>query len=291
MRIYTKPSAIALGVFDGVHLGHRAVLNAVCELCKNKKRISCAFAFWTEDIISSKNHAGYIYPSAVRHKIMHQAGIQNIYAPLFSELKSMDGETFAKEILFKRMYAKDVCCGKNFRFGENASCDVQDLERFGKQYGFQVHVIEDVLKDGAIISSTEIRKLLLNGEISRANIFLGEPYQIWQEVSHGAQLGRTIGFPTVNQLFEEGQLVPKFGVYASETTLPDGRKFHSLTNIGIKPTVKYAGLPLAETYLKDFSGDLYGERITVQLFRFIRPEKKFTSVKALTEQMTKDLQS
>lgn len=291
MRIYTKPSAIALGVFDGVHLGHRAVLNAVCELYRSKNRISCAFAFRTEDIILSKSHSGYIYPSAVRHRIMHQAGIQNIYAPLFSNIKAMDGETFAKEILFKRMYAKDVCCGKNFRFGENASCNVQDLERFGRQYGFQVHVIEDVQKDGAVISSTEIRNLLLDGEIQKANAFLGEPYQIWQEVSHGAQLGRTIGFPTVNQLFEEGQLVPKFGVYASETTLPDGRKFHSLTNIGIKPTVKYAGLPLAETYLKDFSGDLYGERITVQLLRFIRPEKKFTSVKALTEQMTKDLQS
>ena len=154
-----------------------------------------------------------------------------------------------------------------------------------------MHVIEDVMKDNIKISSTEIRNLLLNGEIEKANQFLGQPYQIWQEVTHGAQLGRTIGFPTVNQLFEEGQLVPKFGVYASETTLPDGRKFHSLTNIGIKPTVKYAGLPLAETYLKDFSGNLYGERITVQLFRFIRPEKKFTSVKALTEQMTKDLQS
>ena len=203
----------------------------------------------------------------------------------------MDGRTFAKKFSMTEFYAKDVCCGKNFRFGENASCDVQDLEQFGKWFGFQVHVIDDVQRDGMTVSSTEIRKLLSNGEIEKANQFLGEPYRIYQEVTQGAQLGRTIGFPTVNQVFCENQLVPKFGVYASETALSDGRKFKSLTNIGMKPTVNYAGLPLAETYIEEFSGNLYGKPLTVRLLRFIRPEMKFSSVEALTEQMTKDLQS
>ncbi|MBQ4378371.1 MAG: hypothetical protein II821_04150 [Treponema sp.] len=165
------------------------------------------------------------------------------------------------------------------------------MEQFGKWFGFRLHLIEDVLKDGIKVSSTEIRKLLLNGEIRKANAFLGEPYQIRQEVTHGAQLGRTIGFPTINQFFEAGQLVPNFGVYASETKLDTGRFFSSLTNIGMKPTVNYQGIPLAETYLKGFSGDLYGKKPAVTLLRFIRPEMKFDSVQALTEQMTKDLQS
>ncbi len=291
MREYTRPAAIALGVFDGVHLGHRAVLNAVYDLYQKKGRLACAFAFRAEDMISVKNSSGYLYPSAVRRRIIYQAGIRHVYAPAFSSIRSMDGRTFAKEILYRKLYAKDVCCGENFRFGEHAACDVHDLEQFGKWFGFRVHVIQDVMKENIKISSTEIRKLLLNGEIEKANLFLGQPYQIWQEVTHGAQLGRTIGFPTINQLFCENQLVPKFGVYASETELPNGQKFKSLTNIGMKPTVNYQGLPLAETYLEGFSGDLYGNFLTVRLLRFIRPEMKFSSVEALTEQMTKDLQS
>ncbi len=292
MRKYTRPTAIALGVFDGVHLGHRAVLNAVYELYRNHSRKPGIFTFMTEDMISKKNVQGYIYPSVQKSSLIERtAGFPFVEFFNFKKMQHMDGRTFAKEILHDYFYAKDVCCGKNFRFGENASCDVHDLEQFGKWFGFRVHVIDDVLKDGVKISSTEIRKLLLDGEIGKANQFLGQPYQIWQEVTHGAQLGRTIGFPTMNQVFRENQLVPKFGVYASETEFYNGQKFKSLTNIGIKPTVNYQGLPLAETYIESFSGNLYGQRPIVKLLRFIRPEMKFTSVQALTEQMTKDLQS
>ncbi len=291
MRIYTRPTAIALGVFDGVHLGHRAVLNTVSELYRNHGRLSGVITFRTETMMSQKSASGYLYSTLTKSILLEQAGMQFDWHLPFAKIKNMDGRTFAKKILCEEFYAKDVCCGKNFRFGEHASCDVQDLEQFGKWFGFRVHIIEDVMKDNVKISSTEIRKLLLNGEIEKANAFLGQPYQIWQEVTHGAQLGRTIGFPTVNQLFESGQLVPKFGVYASETVLSDGRKFHSLTNIGLKPTVNYQGLPLAETYIEGFSGDLYGKFLNVKLLRFIRPEMKFASVQALTEQMTKDLQS
>lgn len=290
MRIYKRPTAIALGVFDGIHLGHKAVLNAVYDLYRDKGRMPGVCTFQSEKMSIHKSTAGYLYSSEMKERLLKDAGMQFIWMPSFEKIRHMDGRKFAQKILHD-FYAKDVCCGKNFRFGENASCDVHDLKEFGKWFGFQVHVIEDIRKENVIVSSTEIRKLLLNGEIETANVFFGEPYQIRQEVSHGAKLGRTIGFPTVNQLFEVGQLVPKFGVYASEAHLPDGRVYSSLTNIGLKPTVKYQGLPLAETYLKNFSGDLYGQKITVKLLRFIRPEMKFDSVAMLTEQMTKDLQS
>ena len=285
-QIFPSPTAVALGVFDGVHLGHRAVLDAVMHL----EQMPCVFTFRTEDAVSKKG-AQYLYPFEVRCEIIRKYGIQEFYAPSFAEIQHMNGRAFAEEILHHGMNAVDVCCGKNFRFGEHASCDVHDLEQFGKEFGFRVHVIDDVLKDGVKISSTEIRKLLQNGEIQKANAFLGEPYQIRQEVTHGAQLGRTIDFPTINQVFRKNQLVPKFGVYASETELPGGETFLSLTNIGMKPTVDYHGLPLAETYIKNFSGDLYGKQLSVRLLKFIRPEMKFASVEALTEQMTKDLQS
>jgi len=285
-QIFHSPTAVALGLFDGVHLGHRAVLDAVMHLGK----LPCVFTFRNEEAISKKG-AQYLYPFEVRCQIIRKCGIQEFYSPAFAEIRHMDGRTFAEEILHHGMNAQEVCCGENFRFGEYASCDVHHLEQFGKAFGFRVHVIPDVRKDGVKISSTEIRKLLSAGEIEKANDFLGQPYQIWQEVTHGAQLGRTIGFPTVNQIFFENQLVPKFGVYASETELSDGRIFSSLTNIGMKPTVDYQGLPLAETYIRDFSGDLYGKFLSVRLLRFIRPEMKFSSVEALMEQMTKDLQS
>ena len=285
-QMFRSPTAVALGVFDGVHLGHRAVLDAVLHL----EKLPCVFTFRNEDAISKKG-AQYLYPFEVRCEIIKECGIQEFYAPAFAEVQHMNGRAFAEEILHHGMNAVDVCCGKNFRFGERASCDVHHLEQFGKEFGFRVHVIEDILKDGIKISSTKIRKLLQNGEIQKANDFLGEPYRIRQEVTHGAQLGRTIGFPTINQVFRENQLVPKFGVYASETELSDGRKLKSLTNIGMKPTVNYNGLPLAETYIRNFSGNLYGKQVHVRLMRFIRPEMKFASVEALTEQMTKDLQS
>ncbi len=287
-QISDMPTAVALGVFDGVHLGHRAVLNTALQLCGEK--IPWVFTFRQEDVISKKG-ADFLYPFDMRCEMIGKCGIKKFYCPAFEEVRHMDGRTFAEEILHQKMNAADVCCGKNFRFGERAACDVHNLEQFGNEFGFRVHVIDDVLKDGITISSTEIRKLLLNGEIEKANLYLGEPYRIWQEVTHGAQLGRTIGFPTINQLFREHQLVPKFGVYASETELEDGRKYKSLTNIGMKPTVNYQGLPLAETYIEGFSGDLYGQPVQVRLLRFLRPEMKFNSVQALTEQMTKDLQS
>lgn len=290
MRIYKRPTAVALGVFDGIHLGHKAVLKAVHDLYRNKGRMPGVCTFQSEKMSRHKSAPGYLYSSKLKEILLKDEEMQFVWMPSFEKIRHIDGRTFAQKILHE-FYAKDVCCGRNFRFGENASCDVHDLEQFGKWFGFNVHVIEDIQKDNIIISSTEIRKLLLNGKIETANSFLGEPYQIRQEVTHGAQLGRTIGFPTVNQLFEEGQLVPKFGVYASETHLPDGRIFSSLTNIGLKPTVDYQGLPLAETYIKDFSGDLYHKIIIVKLLRFIRPEMKFASVEQLTEQMTKDLQS
>ena len=138
------------------------------------------------------------------------------------------------------------------------------------------------------VSSSIIRRLISEGDIKKADRFLAQPYMILREVVHGAALGHTIGFPTINQLFSKGQLVPKFGVYASMTKTDDGWK-RSMTNIGIKPTVNYSGTPLAETFITDFSGDVYGRVLQVVLTDFIRPEMKFPSVDALKKQISADI--
>ena len=279
-------TAAALGLFDGVHLGHRAVLGAAAEQEKNGL-VPCAFTFPPESA-ANKGAVGYIYSEYEKNFILeHDCGIKRVFSPRFADICGMDGETFAQEILCGEMNAAFVCCGNDFRFGRGASCGVDDLRRFGKKYGFEVRTVDDVFCGEERVSSTLIRSLLTDGSLGRANELLGKPYTIIKEVSRGAQLGRTIGFPTANQIFGEGQLVPRFGAYASKT-YACGKWYPSITDIGVKPTVSYGGAPLAETYIYGFSGDLYGSPLQVMLCQFIRPEMKFGSVEELKAQISAD---
>lgn len=288
-RISLVPTAVALGMFDGVHLGHRHVLALVREQANNGLTPS-VFTFATESVgIKHDAALDFLYPTEQKCSLLKECGMQRIYHPPFADICGMEGEEFVQKILVQRFSAAYVCCGKDFRFGRKAAWNVQDLQKFGAQCGFAVRIAEDVLHNGRPVSSSRIRAHLLNGEIAQANMLLGSPYTIEQTVTHGAQLGRTIGFPTINQVFAEGQLVPKFGVYASETVV-DGVTYPSLTNVGRKPTVRYDGLPLAETYIIGFAGDVYGKQLPVSLRRFLRPEMKFDSIEALTAQMQRDLQ-
>lgn len=279
-----RKSAVALGLFDGVHLGHRAVL----KLSAESGLLPSVFTF-SPDAVSEKNAAGYIYGQEEKTKIIHSCGIEKIYSADFNEVRELSGEEFVKNILIGEMNAGFVCCGNNFRFGKNASCGTPELHELGRKYGFEVRTADSVKSDNEIVSSTEIRKALLDGNAVKAAIFLGNPYTISREVIHGAHLGSTIGFPTANQIFESGQLVPKFGVYASRAVI-DGEYYRAITDIGIKPTVNYNGLPLAETHIIDFAGDLYGRKIDIEIMEFIRPEMKFTSIDELKKQISGDIE-
>lgn len=281
--------AIALGLFDGIHLGHRHVLNAALEE-KQNGFVPCVFTFPAETA-AYKQAEGYIYPTGLKEWLLrNECGIQEVFCPDFAKIRDMDGRTFAEKILAGRLEAGCVLCGRDFRFGRYAACDAEDLRKFGERFGFSVKIAADVQREGKTVSSGRIRRLLQEGRMECADLLLGGPYRLRDKVVHGARLGRTIGFPTANQIFHKGQLVPKFGVYASRTCVPDGTWYPSLTNIGIKPTVGYAGLPLAETYIKGYAGELYGETLQVCLYRFIRPERKFCSVDELMQQMQKDLE-
>lgn len=287
----TGKSAVALGLFDGVHLGHRAVLNLALEQEKNGL-IPYVFTFNPTMVLrKSKGEYGYIYNHLSKYNMLFNLGFgSHIRSVSFEEICRLSGEEFVKNILIDKMNAGIVCCGNNFRFGNFASCGVNELCELGKKYGFEVRIADDVVYKGETVSSTVIRNLLLNGDTVRACRFLGEPYNINSEVVHGKALGRTIGFPTVNQIFEKGQLVPKFGVYASDTFI-NGYRYRAMTNIGMKPTVNYDGVPLAETHIINFSGDLYGKNIRLNLLEFIRPEQKFSSLDELKRQIAEDMES
>lgn len=282
-----KKTAAALGLFDGVHLGHRAVLGAAAEMA-GQGLAPCAFTF-PPDCASSKGAAGYIYGEAEKSFILSNAfGIENVLSPPFDDVCGMDGESFAREIIRGEMNAAIVFCGKDFRFGRGASCGTAELAAFGEKYGFDVKTVDDVFYGGERVSSTAIRSLIEKGDVRKAGILLGEPYMILKNVEKGAAIGRTIGFPTINQLFDKGRLVPAFGVYASRTYI-GGECYPSVTNIGVKPTVDYGGAPLAETHICGFSGDLYGKLLRVSLTDFIRPEMKFSSLDELREQIDSDI--
>ena len=280
-------TSVALGLFDGVHLGHRAVLKTAAAQ-KMNGLTPCAFTFPPES--TAGKNAEYIYSDKEKQMLLTSScDIAKIFSPQFSEICMMDGDTFARSILRKELNAAYVACGKDFRFGKDAAWGIDELAGFGRKYGFTVQAVDDVCCGNERVASTAVRKLLQKGELRRANLFLGEPYMIMKEISSGAQLGRTIGFPTANQLFSKGQLVPAYGVYASRT-LYEGKWYPSMTNIGIKPTVSYGGAPLAETYISGFSGDLYGKTVQVVLLDFIRPEKRFSDLDELKQQIRRDVE-
>lgn len=284
-----EKSAVALGLFDGVHLGHRAVLDLALEQKKNGLTPT-VFTFSPSAVLrKTSGHDGYIYNHIHKYNILTEYGFSgNIYSAEFEKVCGLTGEEFAENILENYFNAEIVCCGNDFRFGKNASCNVEDLGHFGKKYGFEVHTADNVKIDGITVSSGEIRQLILNGKIEKANRLLGMPYRVSGNVVHGNEIGRTINFPTINQEYSDGQLVPEYGVYKTVTDV-DGVKYKSITNVGVKPTIRGERKPLAETHILNFSGDLYNKYIEVEFCRFIRPEMKFSSVEELKNQISKDI--
>lgn len=286
-----KKCAVALGIFDGVHLGHRAVLDLALEQKKNGLT-PAVFTFSPSAVLrKTSGHDGYIYNWSQKFRILQRLGFsgENIHFVDFEDVCGLTGEEFCERILKNRfLNAEAVCCGNDFRFGRNASCGIVDLRRFGESCGFEVYTADDVKIDGIMVSSGEIRQQLLNGGVENAERLLGMPYRISGKVVHGNEIGRTIDFPTINQEYDDRQLVPQFGVYRTVTVV-DGIRYGSVTNVGVKPTIGGERKPLAETHILDFSGDLYGQYIDVEFCKFIRPEMKFSSVEELKIQIARDI--
>lgn len=281
-------NAVALGLFDGVHLGHRAVLEKACAQSR-KGFVPAVFTFKPESAVyKTGGSPDYIYGAEIKKRLLNECGIKRVMSPDFDEIKDMDGRKFAGSILKGCLNAGYVCCGRDFRFGSRASCGVDELMTYGKLFGFRVEVAEDVLSGGIVVSSSEIRRLLREGSIERANELLGRSYSITGIVTEGNHIGRTIEFPTVNQEFGCGQLVPAYGAYASAAEI-DGEIYRAVTNIGVKPTISGERAPLAETHILGWSGDLYGKTLEVQLKRFIREEQRFASLDELKSRIAEDV--
>lgn len=283
-----EKTAVALGIFDGVHCGHRKIIKRTAGYLDNRL-IPAVFTFNVESIgVKRGKEYEYIYNDGQKCEILQRLGTKYIYSPDIKEICNMNGEDFARKILADKLNAKAVVCGENFRFGKDALCGAKELKQFGEKFGFEVSICKIEKKYNSEISSEIIRNLLKNGDISAANELLWEAYYINSEVVTGNKLGRTLNFPTINQLFSKNQLVPKKGVYQTFTVI-DGKCYNSVTNIGVKPTIEKNISPLAETHILDYNGDLYGRNIEVRFLYFVRNEKKFGSVEELKKQVDADI--
>ena len=278
--------AVALGNFDGMHVGHVAVLNQTAQLGKEGLRATVMLF----DEHSLKGVRGEAPPMIMteeeRLSFLREKGIEAIFIN-FSEIKDLSPEAFVDEILIERLNAKAVVCGFNYRFGKNASGDADTLRALCDKKGLKCEIVSEVELDGTQVNSTAIRKTIEKGDISTANKMLGRSFGFSAEVIDGDKRGRTWGLPTINQKLPEGLAVPLFGVYKSAVTV-GGKKYMGVTNIGLRPTVG-TDIVLSETHILDFDGNLYGEVVDVRLTDFIRPEKKFVSFDELISQIKSDI--
>ena len=283
---FPPETAVAVGFFDGIHIGHQAVV-ARALAHRREKMAAVVFSFTVDDTVPArKKNAHWLMSSRQKAARLSQMGVDLLLEPPFSAISGMAPEEFAR-FLAEDLHARAVCCGYDYRFGKGACAGAEDLRRLLAPYGAVVETVDAVIDDGEPVSSTRIRALLEAGELLQANRLLGAPFALEAPVIHGRGLGHSIGFPTANQRFPEGFLVPKYGVYATRV-LADGAAYPAVTNIGVKPTVGGDTLPGAESNLLDFSGDLYGKTICVEFLGYLRAEQNFGSVEALSAQIACD---
>ena len=286
--IFDKPSAMALGTFDGLHKGHTAVISRAAEF-RAQGLEPCVLLFdrHPQQILTGKAPAE-ILPASLRIKELEKMGVRH-FTVSFEEVRSLSAREFVEEILMKKLDAKAVCCGYDYRFGHDGAGDAALLKKLGKELGLAVKVVSAVKYEGEPVSSTRIRTAVESGDIEAANAMLGRAFSYNFEVIGGKKLGRLLGVPTINQSFPEGFVIPKYGVYVSRA-FADGCWHAAVTDIGFRPTFNESILR-SETCISDFSGDLYGQHIEVGLLKYLRPEEKFASPQALRGQITRDIQS
>ncbi|WP_314871994.1 bifunctional riboflavin kinase/FAD synthetase [Stomatobaculum longum] len=292
-----EDTVVAVGKFDGEHRGHQKIIATMLTVAREQGLKTAIFTFGTPPAaVVSGQRRPQILTNEERRERLHQAGIDYIVEyPFDAEIAAMDGEDFVREILLGAMRMRAIVGGEDLRFGKAGAVNAAKLKSLGERLHFSVYIIQKETEAGEEISSSLIREALAAGDMAKANTLLGMPYTAEGVVQHGNGIGnRILGFPTINLLLPAGKLLPRRGVYQTETVLPDGRTFRSITNVGTNPSVEQDHLShrlRLESFLLDFSGNLYDTRVRLRFLRFIRPEKKFVSLTALKQQIMADLSS
>ena len=286
----SKKTIVTLGTFDGVHLGHNAILDTICNIAKQENLESVLLTFFPHPrlIISNDSEIKMLNTMAEKSILLEQKGVQNFiihpFDKLFSELSPRE---FVEKVLIKQLNIQKIIIGYDHKFGKNRAADFNDLIAFGREFDFEVEEIPAKQVDEVSVSSTKIRNSLLEGKISLANAYLGYSYMLSGNVVKGNKLGRTIGFPTANiQISENYKLIPKNGAYIV-TAIVNNKTVFGMLNIGIKPTLG-ENLMSIEVHLLDFSEDIYGQKMQVNVVERLRGEHKFELLEALKSQLEID---
>ena len=285
-----KKTIVTIGTFDGVHIGHKKIIDKIVNQCKTDDLESVILTFFPHPrmILNENSDIKMLNSIDEKCELLANNGIQNLviqqFDKQFSELSAQD---FVAEVLVNNLNIQKIIIGHDHRFGKNRSANIDDLIVFGEKYNFEVEQISAKEIDEVAVSSTKIRNALLDGKIALANQYLGYNYSLSGKVVKGKQLGRTIGFPTANiEIAENYKLIPKNGVYVVESYI-DNKIVLGIMNIGIKPTFENEQLSI-EVYFLDFTADLYNREIKVSILEFIRNEQKFDSIDLLKNQIEKD---
>ncbi|MEN2486670.1 bifunctional riboflavin kinase/FAD synthetase [Flavobacterium sp. B11] len=286
----TKKTILTLGTFDGVHIGHKKILERITQQTENGRYESLVLTFFPHPrmVLQEKSEIRLLNTIEEKIKLLEATGIENLVVHPFNESFSrLTAEEFVRTILVEKFQIQKIIIGHDHRFGRNRTANIDDLIAFGLEYGFEVEQISAEEIQDVSVSSTKIRKALNEGNMALANEYLGYSYFLNGTIVKGKQLGRTIGFPTANiQIEEDYKLIPKIGVYVVKAIV-NGETVFGMMNIGFNPTVNGEKQTI-EVHLFNFDKDIYDQKIEVSLLHYIREEQKFGSIDALKAQLNQD---
>jgi riboflavin kinase/FMN adenylyltransferase len=286
------PASLAIGVFDGVHLGHAAVIRQTLKEARASSGVAVAVTFdrHPDAIVAPDRTPPLLYPLWRRLEALESLGITTaLVFPFDAEFRAQPAEAFVNRLTRGFGKVASISVGTQFVFGLGRAGNVELLQRLGHEQGFVVHPIPPWSLGDKPVSSTRIRELVAKGDLEGASMLLGRPYSLGGEIIEGDRLGRTLGFPTAN-LSVSGLVLPPMGVYAA-IALINGRRFAAAVNIGRRPTLaNNATETRVEAHLLDFDGDVYGHRLELQFAQALRPETRFPDRQALVEQIARDIQ-
>lgn len=289
-KIITNPSIITIGTFDGVHLGHQVILKKLVSFAKQEKLQAVLLTFFPHPrmVLQKESNLKLINTIEERKQLLQKIGIEKIVVkPFTKEFSRLTALDFVRDVLVNQLNIKTMIIGYDHRFGRNREATIDDLKTFGKTFHFEVIEIDAQLVEEVTVSSTKIRKALENGNITKANQFLGYPFMISGQVVKGKKIGKTLGFPTANiEVKEDYKLIPKNGVYIVQATILN-QKFYGITNIGTNPTFG-GNKKTIETHFLDFNDNLYDSIIQIKFIKRIRDEKHFKSIDELKKAIQKD---
>ena len=287
-------SAVAIGKFDGIHLGHQALLSDLKEAVRDSRVPLKSVVFTFEpspEYFFSKGRVKCLMTAREKRAVFEKMGIDVLVEfPFNEETAKMEPQDFIRDILVGRLGAKCITGGEDLAFGRGGSGSMQLLREAADQFGFDVRCVGKVSYQGAPVSSTRIREAITRGELSEAARMLGRPFCFTGPVIHGRHLASKMHMPTMNQAVEDDKFLPPFGVYYSEAVIC-GRIMPAITNVGIKPTITDEQRPLAETYVYGLNEDVYGQEAVVRLLEFRRAEHKFSSVDELSRILQEDMEA